>query len=183
MNPSHIENPLFNKLSFPLSKQGRLIDFCLLYTEIYKAGGQYGHDDYIRDMEPEEINALCQKVKEELKLVELDWGYVGGRCLVWCSIEDKNRVYDIVNAFLEKGCRIYMNDKSEVTFCPGEHACAESQQRKIIQSFQRLLRYEEDRPVLRHVLLSTQLPLSQDSFWTIDEGPEFASKLREVLLC
>jgi len=183
MNLSHIENPLFNKLSFPVTNEGRRIDLCLLYTEIYKEDGQYGHDDYIRDMEPEEINTLCRKVKEELKLVELDWGYVGGRCLVWCSIEDKNRVYDIVNAFLDKGCRIYMNDKSEVTFCPGEHACAESQQRKIIKSLQRFLIYQEDEPVLRQLLKSKGLPLSQDSFWTIPEGPEFASKLREVLLC
>jgi len=183
MNPSHIENPLFNKLSFPLSKQGRLIDFCLLYTEIYKEGGPYGHEGYIREMEPKEINALCQKVKEELKLVELDWCYIGGTCLVSCSIEDKNKVYDIVNAFLGNGHRIYMNDKSEVTFCPGEDACAESQQRMIIQSLQRFLVYKEDESVLRQLLNSKGLPLEQDSFWTIPEGPEFASKLREVMLC
>jgi len=173
-------NPHFPTFRFTMGEPRNHVDFCLLYTQNYAEGLPRTHDNYQGDMDPKDIDELCSAIKEELELNVLGWGYFCGRCVVCCAKEDaeKDKIYDIVNAFLARGRRIYMNDGSEVTFNPGDHASVVGQQEKIKKSMEGHIAAGGLR--LQSVMRVITMPVASDDFWIIPGGKELAAQIRSL---
>src|SRR5258708_7383781 len=117
---SAVYHPHFKGLWYPLDKKDNTVDFAILYTEVYENGFHYSPPvtqmRFVRGMNPDENTDLCASVAESLSLKHLDWSYFGGRCLLNIHQDDLTKVYSVIDAFLERGYRIYCNDSTQVTF-------------------------------------------------------------------
>jgi len=175
-----IPNPAFPKLCFPYDEDTKRVFLCQLYCEMFGEGGPDKYGNYRGEMEPDDIDVLCCAIKEELKLELLDWAYVGGMSLIHCSIQDIQKSYDIINAFLKRGKRIYMNDGSEVTFDPVDHASPETQQEQIKQSIEHWLK-PEGMFHLRYITSLYPQAVWTNEFWTIPGGREVLARAIQLL--
>ena|SRR3990167_4418740 len=155
MDIEHVANPAWKWFYFPYKKGSDHILIFILYHN---------------PMSNDEIQELCDTVKIELSLKLLEWELAWGRCLFWCSLEDLPRVYEIVNAFLRKGRRIYMYDGSQVSFDTTETASHTLQLDKFLKN----LKGKPDAESL------TYLPIHRSNFWISQEGKDFSAYLREM---
>lgn len=172
----YIGSPVFPYAYFPYYHEKKQVPFALLYTGKY-TDTEYGYNlkNYIGEMKSDEIEKLCQNIKEELSLKYLDWGYCAGRCLLTISLDDLPKVYDIAKAFIKRKCRIYMQDATQVTFSNVEEISYGGQQNKLLTSLLQLESYGSNI-----MDLCRGLPIHRDAFWCMDEGKKLAERLRKT---
>jgi hypothetical protein len=156
-----VENPAFPGTSFPSTwESARHAEVMLLTDETKKTSSS----------ESETIVEELERIRKEAKLEYLTTGvnYTFQPC-VKMSVEELPKVYQVVNAFLDKGYRVQMNDGTQVVFetkMAGK-ACLELQQQILLQQLERI--YKE-------LPATAGPPYHKASFWCTRAGKEFAVK-------
>ncbi len=167
---THIRNP-FQKWTY-FSRSDNRVDLFTMCTAVHKDDTD-SFFSYIRDLEPFEITTLLRRIKTNLDLEELDWGYVGGKCLVWCDVEDLPKLYDIVNAFLKYGYSIYIQDGTQVTFHKRDYPICPQKHEKLF-----LIKVKELESLGIETVYLIHLAIHRTDFWTGEEGKLFSATLR-----
>lgn len=102
---------------------------CVVYDNIYKKGngeecytrtytdeyGQTQFAEYHRDLTSSEMDELVQRLRDQTNVDSVDWGSAMGRTYISVANNDILNAPKIIQALLEKGFRLYMNDGSQLT--------------------------------------------------------------------
>lgn len=116
-----------------------------------------------------EANSAIDSAKKKIGSKTLDWGFVGGRCVVHVHVKESNLIPMIANLWLDSGLSIYVQDGSFITLKPGDRWCAEDIEKRIIEGYQEFVRL--DTVDLWHKLCS---PILADSaYWKSEKGRKF----------
>ena len=104
------------------------VGFVVLYDTVFKKDdGEIIHtrvyrdnDGIIKPAEPiglshQDIEQLCEHIRHEYNIVSLDFCYSCGRVLIMLAKQEIQFAPKVIQAILEKGYRLFMNDQSQLT--------------------------------------------------------------------
>lgn len=169
-----IRNPFNRWMYFPTYEN--MVYVFILETRIY-SDNTYDDDKFIRHLEPFEITNICRKVKDELELNLLQWGYQNGECKLWCDKTDINRVYDIANKIVRLDYRLVFNDGSYVLLTRDSYPITVEKHEEL---FLLLLQKCENAGI--ETPSNFSLSIHRNDFWTSDQGKLFSERIRQKYL-
>lgn len=97
----------------------------------------------VRSMTFKELDSLCEEVRQSTGVESFDWNSSSGQTVLKVSKDDIQQASVVIQAILEKGFRIYMNDKSQLTISledVGGHYNQDSRERALLEMYRRLVR-------------------------------------------
>ena len=150
-------NPHWKMTCFP--SKGPIIPVAIMYTD----------DNGKRE-------AWCESIKEELKLSHLSTKFSCGYPTVCMDKSELSRIYEVVQAFLNRGEHLRMNDNTQVTFKLKETPTAQLHETKFLTNLM------EAQDTLGKLYprepCDMRNPVHRSEFWTIPEGKRFAAGFR-----
>jgi hypothetical protein len=146
--------------------------FALLYTNETNSEGELVNDS------SESIDKMVNDVGKATSTDDLDWSYSMGRCVLKTSHTDK--IPAIIQEFLNRGRRLYMNDGTQVTF-PAYSTYNEVEKQKLLLKKLKDYLANVSKGNIKSFLVEIPIDIESflaDDYWIIDEGKEFARMLK-----
>lgn len=135
------------------------------------------NNNFIRYIEPFEIDRICQRTIQFLQLKRLEWGFQNNECKIWCDKEDLPSFYDIINKLVREDLKLFLNDGTNIEVTRKDYPMNIEKEERLFLTY--LLNEEQNNcqtPFL------TQLAIHRTNFWTASAGKEFAIHLQRKYL-
>lgn len=135
------------------------------------------NNNFIRYIEPFEIDRICQRTIQFLQLKRLEWGFQNNECKIWCDKEDLPSFYDIINKLVREDLKLFLNDGTNIEVTRKDYPMNIEKEERLFLTY--LLNEEQNNyqtPFL------TQLAIHRTNFWTTSAGKEFAIHLQRKYL-
>lgn len=135
------------------------------------------NNNFIRYLEPFEIDRICQRTIQFLQLKRLEWGFQNNECKIWCDKEDLPSFYDIINKLVREDLKLFLNDGTNIEITRKDCPMNIEKEERLFLTY--LLNEEQNNcqtPFL------TQLAIHRTDFWTASAGKEFAIHLQRKYL-